>query len=71
MQPADGKTLSMCGKACQCCTKPDKSLRYWFGPSRSRKSKWPGANGIVELSLFGFRNRLARAGVVTPRATKA
>ena len=31
----------------------------WVGPSRSRKSTRPGANGVVELSPFEFLDRLA------------
>jgi len=31
----------------------------WVGPSRSRKSTRPGANGVVDLSPFEFLDRLA------------
>ncbi|MBM4058269.1 MAG: hypothetical protein FJ275_08540, partial [Planctomycetes bacterium] len=31
----------------------------WVGPTRSRKSTRPGANGVVDLSPFEFLDRLA------------
>jgi hypothetical protein len=31
----------------------------WVGPGRSRKSTWPRANGVVELSPFDFLDRLS------------
>jgi hypothetical protein len=38
---------------------PRHKAANWVGPSRSRKSTRPGANGVVELSPFGFLDRLA------------
>ena len=38
---------------------PRHKAANWVGPSRSRKSTRPGANGVVELSPFEFLDRLA------------
>jgi hypothetical protein len=38
---------------------PRHKAASWVGPSRSRKSTRPGANGVVELSPFEFLDRLA------------
>jgi len=38
---------------------PRHKAANWVGPSRSRKSTRPGANGVVELSRFEFLDRLA------------
>jgi outer membrane murein-binding lipoprotein Lpp len=34
-------------------------IEHWVGPGRSRKSTWPGANGVVDLLPFEFLDRLA------------
>ena len=38
---------------------PRHKAANWVGPSRSRKSTRPGANGVVDLSPFEFLDRLA------------
>jgi PAS domain-containing protein len=38
---------------------PRHKVANWVGPSRSRKSTRPGANGVVDLSPFEFLDRLA------------
>jgi|GEM_PF-1099056 len=38
---------------------PSHKAANWVGPSRSRKSTRPGANGVVELTPFEFLDRLA------------
>ena len=38
---------------------PRHKAANWVGPSRSRKSTRPGANGVVELSPFEFLDRLS------------
>jgi hypothetical protein len=38
---------------------PRHKAANWVGPGRGRKSRRPGANGIVELSPFEFLDRLA------------
>jgi hypothetical protein len=38
---------------------PRHKAANWVGPSCSRKSTRPGANGVVELSPFEFLDRLA------------
>ena len=38
---------------------PRHKAANWVGPSRSRKSTRPGANDVVDLSPFGFLDRLA------------
>jgi hypothetical protein len=38
---------------------PRHKAAHWVGPGRGRKSTWPGANGVVELSPFEFLDRLA------------
>jgi hypothetical protein len=38
---------------------PRHKAANWVGPSRSRKSTLPGANGVVDLSPFEFLDRLA------------
>jgi hypothetical protein len=37
---------------------PRHKAANWVGPSRSRKSTRPGANGVVDLSRFEFLDRL-------------
>jgi len=44
----------MCREACLCPTTPGKSLQY---TGRTRKSAWPGANGVVKLSPCEFLDR--------------
>ena len=39
---------------------PRHKVANWVGPSRSRKSTRPGANGVVDLSSFEFLARLSR-----------
>ena len=43
---------------------PRHKAANWVGPGRGRKSTRPGANGVVELTPFGFLDRLA--GLVPP-----
>jgi hypothetical protein len=38
---------------------PRHKATNWVGPGRGRKSTRPGANGVVELTPFGFLDRLA------------
>ena len=38
---------------------PRHKAANWVGPSRSRKSTRPGANGVVDLTPFEFLDRLA------------
>jgi hypothetical protein len=38
---------------------PRHKAANWVGPSRSRKSTRPGANGVIELASFEFLDRLA------------
>ena len=38
---------------------PRHKAANWVGPGCGRKSTRPGANGVVELSLFEFLDRLA------------
>ncbi len=38
---------------------PRRQAANWVGPVRGRKSTRPRANGVVELSPFGFLDRLA------------
>jgi hypothetical protein len=38
---------------------PRHKAANWVGPGRSRKSTWPGANGVVDLLPFEFLDRLA------------
>jgi hypothetical protein len=38
---------------------PRHKAANWVGPGRGRKSTRPGADGVVELSLFDFLDRLA------------
>ena len=38
---------------------PRHKAANWVGPGRGRKSKRPGANGVVELTPFEFLDRLA------------
>ena len=60
MQAADGK-CSMCRKACQYPTTPDKSLQYAVAGRTGLLTKVhaAGANGIVDLSPVEFLDRLA------------
>ncbi len=45
--------------ACVRYVLPRHKAANWVGPGRGRKSKRPGANGVVELSPFDFLDRLA------------
>ena len=48
------------GRATKVCyVVPTHKAANWDGPGRSRKSTWPGANGVVELSPCEFLDRLA------------
>ena len=38
---------------------PRHKAAKWVGSGRGRKSTWPGANGVVELTPFEFLNRFA------------
>ncbi len=38
---------------------PQHKAANWVGPGRGRKSGWPGANSVVELTPFEFLDRLA------------
>jgi hypothetical protein len=53
-------TRDACGRATQVrYVLPRHKAANWVGPGRSRKSTWPGANGVVDLLPFEFLDRLA------------
>ena len=68
MQAADGKTLSMCRKACQCPTTPDKSVQHWVGPGRSLRLRLSKRTGAIPRTLTGPVNAAA-AGFAKPAFT--
>ena len=49
---------------------PRHKAANWVGPGRGRKSTRPGANGVVELSPFEFRDAATGGHVVGGHATR-